>query len=80
MSQTQPSGECSPQEQLGLNKVEVRNLRNFLGILEKPKATGTSSLELLGKTLSYALNILDKIHLSSEVIDLKATDYMIYNS
>ena len=65
MSQTQPSGECSPQEQLGLNKVEVRNLRNFLGTLEKPKATGTSSLELLGKTLSYALNILDKIHLSS---------------
>ena len=65
MSQTQPSGECNPPKKVGLNKVEVGKLRNFLGTLEKPKATGTSSLALLGKTLSYALNILDKIHLSS---------------
>lgn len=55
-------------------------MRNFLGTLEKPRATDTCSLALSGKILSYALNVSNKIDPSSWIIDLGATDHMTYNS
>ena len=66
VSQTQLDSEGNPHERTELHREGVRKLRNFLGTLENLGATGTCSLALSGKTLSFALNVLDKIHLVPE--------------
>lgn len=50
MSQTQYDGKSNSQEQVELNKEEVRKLRNFLRTLEKSGTIGTCSLALSGST------------------------------